>query len=80
MAEKLKRKLLFITVLLIVLLTSSAYAARIPNVHAAEPTLQEKGLTVLNNAVGLDLAKYATVPKDFAPDFYFAVLPQEKVG
>ena len=79
MAEKPKHKLLFITVLLIALLSASAYAARTSNVHAAEPTLQEKGLTVLNNVVGIDLAEYTAVPKDFASDSYFGVLPQEKV-
>lgn len=57
MAKKTK-KLLFITVILSLLFVTSTYAVLIPNVHAAEITNQQKGLSILSNVVGLDLTKY----------------------
>lgn len=97
MIKKPKRKLLFITVFLTILLSSSSYAALIPNVHAAEPStqekisvsipkvnmttsaIQEKGLPILSNVLGLDLAKYATTSQECPQDSYMGVVPEENV-
>ena len=51
------RKLLT-AIFLTVLLISSAYAAFTPNVHAAEVTTKEKGLSILNVVVGLNTSAY----------------------
>jgi len=60
MAKDSKRKLTFITLLLMLLLISSAHAVLVPTVNAAEPNLQEKTLSVLNDVVGLNAEQYAT--------------------
>jgi hypothetical protein len=65
MAKELKRKLLFATIFLLILLNFSAYASLIPNAHATEATSQEKGLSILTNVVGLDLSKYAVTAKEY---------------
>ena len=81
MAKENKRKLLFITVFLLIVLSFSAYASLVPNVHAAEITTQEKGLSILSNVVGLDLAKYTVTTKENQADqaSYLGVVPQENV-
>jgi hypothetical protein len=79
MTKNPKRKLLFITVLLMILLSSSAYTTLIPNVHAAEATIQQEGLAVTSNVIGVDLAKYATASKEYRQDSYLGVLPQENM-
>jgi hypothetical protein len=81
MAKETK-KLLFIAVILSLLFISSTYAALIPNVHAAEMTNQKKGLSILSNVVGLDLAKYAVTTKETQVDpqaLYPGVVTQENV-
>jgi len=80
MAEKSKRKLLFITVLLIVLLSSSAYVAQIHDALAADASLQQKGLAILSDAVGLDIARYEINAKEYPQDSYFGGVPQENIG
>jgi hypothetical protein len=82
MTKNSKRKLLFITLFLTVLLVSSAYAALIPNAQAAEITAQQKGLSILSNVVGLDLTKYAVTTKETQVDpqaLYPGVVTQENV-
>jgi hypothetical protein len=81
MAKKNKRKLLFTTVILSLLFISSTYAVLIPNVHAAEMTPQQKGLSILSNVVGLDLAKYTVTTKEnqTGQTSYVGVVPQENV-
>jgi hypothetical protein len=74
-----KRRLLFTSIMLAALLISSAYAALIPNVHAAEATIQQEGLSVTDNVIGVDLTKYATVSEDYRQDLYLDVLPQENL-
>ncbi|MCW4043895.1 MAG: hypothetical protein NWE94_00055, partial [Candidatus Bathyarchaeota archaeon] len=64
MAKNSKRKLLFTTAFLTILLSSSAYAALMPTINAAELTAQQKGLSVLSNVVGLDLTKYDVVTEE----------------
>ena len=83
MAKESKRKLLFITLVLSMFFISSMYAALIPNAHAAQITTQQKGLSILSNVVGLDLAKYTVTTKELQADqqaSYFGVVPQENVG
>jgi len=57
MSKKYERKPLFIMLLLLTLLVSSAYAALISNAEAAEITTRQKGLAVLSNVVGVDLTR-----------------------
>jgi hypothetical protein len=83
MTKNSKRKLLFMTLFLTVLLVSSAYAALIPNVHAAEMTAQQKGLSILSDVVGLDLTKYTVTAEEAQAGpqaSYLDVVPQEKVA
>jgi hypothetical protein len=79
MAKNSKHKLLLIAVFLAMLLISSAYTALISQVHAAEMTTQQKGLSILGNVVGLDLSKYATNLKECSGDSYLGVVPQENI-
>jgi len=79
MKKNSKRKLLFTTIMLVALLICSAYAALIPNVHAAEATIQQKGLSVLSNVVGVDLAKYDVTAEEssHSPPFLGGVLQED---
>jgi hypothetical protein len=79
MAKNSKHKLLFITLFLTMLLASSAYATLISSTHAADVAVQQKGLTILNNVVGLDLANYSTVVNECPQDSYLGVVPEENV-
>jgi len=97
MAKENKRKLLFTTAILTILLFSSAYAVLTPNAQAAETpiqgenpvsipsvnvttsAIQEKGLPILSNVLGLDLAKYATTSQECPQDLYMGVVPEENV-
>ena len=60
MAKQFRRKLLFITIFLSILLSYSAYASLIPSVRAAEPNIQDKTMAILNDVVGLNTEEYAT--------------------
>lgn len=83
MTKNSKRKFLLITVFLSVLLSCSAYGSLIPNAPAAELTIQQKGLTILSNVVGLDLAKYNVTTTEYQPNVqasYLGVVPQTNVG
>ena len=79
MAKQLRRKRLVITVFLLMLLSYSAYASPMPTAQAAEATVQEKGIEILNKVVGLNLTKYAINTKEYSMSPYFGVLPQENV-
>jgi hypothetical protein len=79
---KVKRKLLFATLFLMMLLSSSVYAALIPNGSAAELTASEKGLSILGDVVGLDLSKYAVTIKEYPQSYnssYLGVVPQTDI-
>ena len=83
MTNDSRQKLLVITVFLTMLLVSSVSASLMPSVHAAEMTVQQKGLSILSNVVGLDLAKYDVPAKEYQPDLqasYLGVVPQKCVG
>jgi hypothetical protein len=79
MKRNSKRKLLLTTIVLVALLIFSAYAALIPNAQAAEVTIQEKGLLILNDVVGLDLSKYSIASREGPQKAYLSVVPQENV-
>jgi len=82
MAKNSKRELLCITLFLMVLLSSSAYAYLVPSAQAAEPTTPEKGLSILSNTVELDLSKYAVTTKVYPQNYnssYLGVVAQEDV-
>lgn len=79
MTSNSKRKLLFTTVVLTLLLISSAYATLIPDGEAAEIPTRQKGLSVLNDAVGINLKKYNVTTEEnsqYPPYFGDAVLQE----
>jgi hypothetical protein len=80
MAKKLKRKLLFTTFLLSMLLIFVLHSSVVAIAHAAEPTIREKGESILSDVAGLNLAEYAVIPKEYPPSSYFEVVPEENVG
>jgi hypothetical protein len=79
MKKDSKRKLLFMTLLLMLLLFSGAYASLVPNVNAAEIAVQEKGLAILNEVIGLDMENYNTASSEGPKDSYLGVVPQENI-
>ena len=80
MAIDSKRRLMFTTAILTILLLYSAYAIFVPNVHAAETTIKQEGVAVTNNVIGVDVAKYTTVSEDYRQDsLYMDVIPQENL-
>jgi hypothetical protein len=77
-----KYKLLFTTIMLAALLVCSAYAALMPNVHAAEISVQQKGLAVSSDVLGFDLGKYNVTTKEYPQTSamsYLDVVPQNSV-
>jgi hypothetical protein len=79
MAKAYKNKLLFSTIILTVLLFSSVYATLVPNVHAAEASIQQESMAVADNVIGVDLAKYPAASEDYRQDLYLDVIPQENL-
>ncbi|MCW4045308.1 MAG: hypothetical protein NWE94_07325 [Candidatus Bathyarchaeota archaeon] len=82
MAKNSKHRLLFITVFFMVLLCSTACASLIGSVNAAEVTAREKGLSILSNVVGLDLARYGVATEEIQKESQTAcvgVVPQDDV-
>src|SRR3989304_4124551 len=82
MTKNSEKRFLFATIFLTILLVSSAYATLIPKAQAAEPTIQQKGLTVLNNVVGIDVTKYNVTTQEYPEDVkasYMGVVPQRSV-
>jgi hypothetical protein len=61
MANNSKRVLLFTMVFLTVLLISSAFASLLPIVNAAEPSVPEKTISILNDVVGINTKEYASL-------------------
>ena len=79
MAKK-PQKLLVTTILLTILLISSAYAITVPSAHAqAVATSEEKGLTILSLAAGVNLAIYKATPTLDVAGSYLGVLPTENI-
>jgi hypothetical protein len=79
MTENSKRKLLFITLFLTILLISSVYMSSVPIVHAAEPNLQDKTLGILNDVVGINTEKYAPMTSSQFDNQYLN-LPQKEAA
>ena len=78
MGKQVRGKLFTIT-LFSVLLSSSIFAALVPNVHATEITIQQKGITILNDVINLDVTKYNVSLKGYPQYSYQGILPQEHV-
>jgi hypothetical protein len=51
----------------------------LPEVNMTRSAIEEKGLPILSNVLGLDMAKYATTSKEGPQDSYMDVVPQENV-
>jgi hypothetical protein len=75
MTKYMKKAFLISTVIFSLLLATCVTSS----VYASEETIEQKGLTTLNDVVGLDLAKYATISKEYPADSYLDVVPQENV-
>lgn len=56
-----KHKLLFMTVLLAMLLVFGASVAILPVVHASEPSITDKTISILNDVVGINTKEYTTI-------------------
>jgi hypothetical protein len=78
MAKKPQR-LLLTTILLTVLLISSAYAMLTPSAHAQEITAKTKALTVINQVAGVDLTKYTANATLDVNGSYLGLLPTENI-
>jgi hypothetical protein len=79
MAKKSKRRLLLITAVILLLFIFGTFTTVISKVYAADVTVQQKGLAILKEAVGLDTAEYAVNTKEQSKDSYMGVLPEEDV-
>lgn len=79
MVKEAKRKLLLITILIMIFSSSVVYASLISNVHAAELTSQQKALSTLSDVVGFDISKYNNIPVAYPNDFYRDTFPRENV-
>jgi hypothetical protein len=79
MTKHVKKHFLLSILIFSLLLISCLYSIMAPSAYATEETLQEKGLVISNDVVGLDLTKYATTAKEFPQDSYLGVLPQESI-
>ena len=81
---KKPQRLLLTTILitvLIVILASSFCLSLLPNAYASPSTLQQKGVSILSNVVGLNLAKY-TMSSDTLPQSSSSILgavPQQVI-
>jgi hypothetical protein len=77
-----KQKYQLLKVTLTLLLISCAYASLMQSAHATtELTLQQKGLSIMNDVVGLDMKKYTMTTKENQPEpqiLYPDVLPQRE--
>lgn len=80
MAKKYCKHLLIL--LFIALLTFNAWQYTIPSANASSPAIEQKGLTILSNIVGLDLDKYNTTLETYQPNsqpLYLGEVSQESV-
>jgi hypothetical protein len=83
MTKILKRRFLLSTVLFSLLLVSCVHLSLPSLVYAAEETIEEKGLTILNDVVGLNITKYVVTTKEYPQNYnssYLGVVPLEDVG
>jgi len=76
----MKKHLMLSTILFILLLISCLYSIMTSPVYAAEESVQEKGVAISNDVIGLNLTKYAIQPTEYPQDLYLDALPQENIG
>ena len=77
---KKPQTLLLTTILLTILLISSAYAITVPSAHAqAVATSEAKGLTIINQVAGINLTIYHATPTLDVAGSYLGVLPTENI-
>jgi hypothetical protein len=77
-----KQKLLLTTIILTILLISSAYMTFLPSAQATQPT-EQQGIYLLNNIVGINLANYTVAAKEAMPSqqkSFMGVLPQDTIA
>lgn len=81
MANNSKRKLLFIMFMIALMLILPQYTIQIPAVEAEETTIQQEGLSILRNVVGLNLATDDVTTKESQDNSlsYLGVVPQKTV-
>jgi hypothetical protein len=78
MAKTLKPRLFLLAILLFMLLLS-ATRSFMPTAHATEPTIMEKGVSILSNVAGIDMAKYNVTLKEAPPYQYFDVFSEDNM-
>jgi hypothetical protein len=78
MAKIFKLRFFLLTILLSMLLLS-ATPSFLPAAHALEPTLQEKGVSILSNVAGIDVAEYAVTSRKTPTYQYFDVLSEDTI-
>jgi len=79
----MKTHSLLSVILFSLLMISCVYTSMISPVYAVDETMEKKGLTIINDVVGLDITKYAVTTKEYPHDnasSYRSVVPQETVG
>lgn len=74
-----RTKELALSISMFSILFLSCICSCIVPVSATEEKVPEKGLTILDAVIGLDLTKYNTIAKDYSDDLYFDTLPQERI-
>ncbi len=77
MNKNTKRKLLFTTIFMSMLMISITYAFLTPNAYAAQPTAPEKSLAVLNDVAGFNMTAYAAALNTDRQNQYLSS-PQEE--
>ena len=76
-----KHKLLSVTVILMLILICSAYSYLTPTAHASPSTSQQKGVTILDNVVGLDLSQYMLASNTYqqSSSSFMGIASQESI-
>lgn len=72
-----KQKLLLYTALLTLLLIFSTYASNVPMARAAEPSAQDKTMSILSNVLGINTQSYTTILNSQSNNQYMGQ-PQNK--
>ena len=82
MAKKLQMKILT-TIILLALLSTIVHTVLIPNANAAEITLQQRGLSITNNVIGINTTTYSITAHEYQQETsaaYFGVVRQENIA
>jgi hypothetical protein len=78
MAKTFKPRFFLLTILLFMLLLSAMHSF-MPTAHASEPTIMEKGVSILSSVAGIDMAKYNVTSKEAPPYQYFDVFSEDNM-